>query len=123
MLAGRRPGPAAPEPEGLAWPVPSASPRIVVEVFNATSTHRGGLARIAVRVLRAHGFDVVAFGTGGGPSARTWVAVRRGGPRAGRAVARALGVDSVVVAPDTLRLVDASVFLGDDYHPVVPLHP
>jgi hypothetical protein len=40
-----------------------------------------------------------------------------------RAVAAALGIDSVSVQRDTMRRVDVSVWLGPDFRPAGPLHP
>jgi hypothetical protein len=94
-----------------------------VEVLNGTS--RSGLARTATRVLRRQGFDVVFFGSadGAGRSPKTMVLVRRGAPSNGARVARALGTGAVTVRADTLRQVDVSVILGEDYRPPSELHP
>jgi hypothetical protein len=105
---------------GHAYAIPSPGRRIRVEVLNGTS--RVGLARTATRGLRQRGLDVVFFGTG--PSAEsTRVFVRRGDPGQGRDVVEALGVGRVVIQPDTLRRVDVSVLLGDDWRPRLALHP
>jgi len=105
---------------GHAYPIPSPGKRIRVEVLNGTG--RPGLARTATRVLRERGLDVVFFGTG--PDAdSTRIFVRRGDPGQGRDVAEALGAGRVVVEPDTLRRVDISVLLGNDWRPRLPWHP
>jgi hypothetical protein len=107
--------------EGHAYAIPSGQNRIMVEVLNGT--RRPGFARVATRVLREQGIDVVFFGNAAGPVESTRVLVRRGDPRQGKNVADALGAGRVLMQPDTLRRVDVSVLLGDDYRPRLPLHP
>ena len=101
-------------------------PRIVVEVLNATS--RSGLARTGTRVLRRAGIDVVSYGTAAPMPERfdsTRILVRRGNRDAGERVRRALQVGTVVMQPDSTRLVDVSVLLGADFAARAPLdfHP
>jgi hypothetical protein len=101
---------------GHAFPIPSADDRVVVEVLNGTG--RPGRARSATRVLRRQGLDVVFFGNwdGQGVVRTTKVVLRRGGDQAGaRRVAQALGAGTVVVDLDTLRRVDVTVILGEDW--------
>ena len=105
---------------GHAYAIPSPGKRIRVEVLNGTT--RAGFARTATRALREQGLDVVFFGTGPA-SDSTRIFVRRGDPGQGRDVAEALGVGRVVVEPDTLRRVDVSVLLGNDWRPRLALHP
>ena len=95
----------------------------MVEVLNTTS--RSGLARAATRLLRRRGLDVVFFGNGDVPGKldSTRVLARRGDRSAAERVARALGRGVVKVEPDTLRRVDVTVLLGEDYRPVVDGHP
>jgi hypothetical protein len=116
LLPGRRE-----RVEGHAYAIPSGQNRIVVEVLNGT--RRPGFARVATRVLREQGIDVVFFGNAEVPVESTRVLVRRGDPRMGKEVADALGAGRVLIQPDTLRRVDVSVLLGDDYRPRLPLHP
>ena len=105
---------------GHAYAIPSPGRRIRGEVLNGT--RRPGFARIATRVLRQQGLDVVFFGTG--PAAdSTRIFVRRGDPGQGRDVREALGVGRVVVEPDTLRRVDVSVLIGRDWRPRLPIRP
>lgn len=105
---------------GHAYAIPAPGKRIRVEVLNGT--RRAGFARTATRALRAQGLDVVFFGTG--PSSdSTRIFVRRGDPGQGREVAEALGTGRVLVQPDTLRRVDVSVLLGNDWRPKLPVHP
>jgi hypothetical protein len=59
---------------------------------------------------------VVYFATGPATDS-TRVYVRRGDPTRGRDVARALGTGRISVAPDTLRRVEVTVVLGNDYAP------
>jgi hypothetical protein len=105
---------------GHAYAIPAPGKRIRVEVLNGTT--RPGFARTATRALRERGLDVVFFGTG--PAAdSTRIFVRRGDPGQGKDVAEALGVGRVVLEPDTLRRVDVSVLLGNDWRPHLPVHP
>ena len=101
-----------------------AAPRVMVAVLNASG--RPGLARLGTRVLRDAGIDVVTFGNAGEsrvPLDSTRILVRRGPRSAGERIRRALGVGQVVLAPDTTLLLDASVLLGSDFSPRLPLHP
>jgi hypothetical protein len=117
---------------GLLWPRPAARPlpasavpspmgRVMVEVLNGT--RRTGAARTATRLLRRQGVDVVFLGNADSLAERTRVIVRRGDPAHARYVAQALGAGNVVVETDTLRRVDISVILGDDFRPRLELHP
>jgi hypothetical protein len=106
---------------GHAYAVPSPERRITVEVLNGT--RRQGLARVATRVLRERGVDVVFFGNADSLADSTRVLVRRGDPGRGKDVVEALGAGRMRIAPDTLRRVDATVIIGEDYRPKLPLHP
>ncbi len=107
-----------------AYPLPGTEHTLTIEVLNGTS--RTGLARIATRQLRQAGFDVVYVpGTGpAGPAVRaSRVIARRVDAKAARAVALALGIENVVAIRDTMRRVDVSVWLGEDYRAPTDLHP
>jgi hypothetical protein len=106
---------------GLAYPVPPRDPRVTVEVFNGTD--RAGLARVAARLLRREGIDVVNVGNAAATAPVTRVIVRRGKGEHARRVARALGGAEIITAVDSLRRVDLSVVIGADFKPVLPLHP
>ena len=117
---------------GLLWPrpeprpthavaVPSPQGRVLVEVLNGS--RRQGAARTATRMLRRQGLDVVFLGNADSLADSTRVIVRRGDPNKARYVAQALGAGKVVVETDTLRRVDVSVILGDDFRPRLSLHP
>lgn len=105
--------PPPPKPAERAYPIPSVENRITVEVLNGTK--QAGVARAATRSLRHRGIDVVFFGNAEAAADSTRIFVRRGDPRHGREVQRALGMGIVVVEVDTLRRVDVSVVLGTDY--------
>lgn len=107
--------------QGHAYAIPSPERRITVEVLNGT--RRAGAARVATRILRRQGLDVVFFGNADRRADSTRVIVRRGDPGRGSDVRDALGVGRVVVEPDTLRRVDVSVILGQDFRPGGELHP
>jgi hypothetical protein len=108
-----------------ARPIPGEGvPRVTVEVLNAGA--RPGLARVATRMLREAGVDVVSFGnapTEQGTLDSTRVVVRRGSPDVGRRVREALGVGRIAVQLDSTRLLDASVLLGADFAPRPQFHP
>jgi hypothetical protein len=117
---------------GLLWPRPEQRPthavalpspqgRVLVEVLNGS--RRQGAARTATRMLRRQGLDVVFLGNADSLADSTRVIVRRGDPNKARYVAQALGAGKVVVETDTLRRVDVSVILGDDFRPRLAIHP
>jgi hypothetical protein len=84
------------------------------------------MARIGTRVLRDAGIDVLSFGNSGDgktPLDTTQILVRRGPASVGERIRRALKVGKVVMDPDTTLLLDASVLLGADFSPRLPLHP
>lgn len=93
----------------------------MVEVLNGT--RRQGAARAATRLLRGQGLDVVFLGNADSLSAFTQVLVRRGDPRRASYVLAALGGGKIAIDIDTLRRVDVSVILGDDFRPKQDLHP
>jgi hypothetical protein len=114
--------PAPPPPVvSHAYAVPSAENRLQVEVLNGT--RRPGAARVATRLLRQQGVDVVFFGNADRLVDSTQIVVRRGNPANAAAVRGALGAGRIVVARDTLRRVDVSVLLGQDFRPKLELHP
>ncbi|HWH04251.1 MAG TPA: LytR C-terminal domain-containing protein [Gemmatimonadales bacterium] len=102
----------------------AAGPRVTVAVQNASG--RPGLARLGTRVLRDAGIDVLSFGNSGDarhPLDSTRILVRRGSASVGERIRRALKVGKVVMDPDSTLLLDASVLLGADFSPRLPLHP
>jgi LytR cell envelope-related transcriptional attenuator len=114
-----RPRHADPAPASAAPPRPNE--RVMVEVLNGT--RRQGAARAATRLLRSQGFDVVFLGNADSLSPKTRVLVRRGDSAKAKYVSAALGGGTVGIDIDTLRRVDVSVILGDDFQPKQPLHP
>jgi hypothetical protein len=114
--------PAAEQPPVRAVGVrhPAAG-KVQVEVLNGTQ--RQGAARTATRMLRGQGFDVVFLGNADSAAESTRIIARRGDSTKARYVARALGSGEVVVQIDTLRRVDVSVILGEDFRPRLELHP
>jgi hypothetical protein len=115
-VASRRPEQVV----GHAYPVPTAEDRITVEVLNGSG--RPGLARVATRVLRSQGLDVVYLGNGPAVDSTT-VYVRQGNEAAGKRVRRALAQGRLTSARDTTRHVDVSVILGPDYRAPDDVHP
>ena len=99
--------------------------RVTVEVLNASG--KPGLAKMATRVLRDAGVDVVYFGNGPanlGTLDSTRILVRRGPADIGERLRRALRAGTVVLQRDPTRLLDASVLLGADFTPPrSELHP
>jgi hypothetical protein len=103
-----------PDASGPTAALGATEGRLVAEVLNAASP-RAGLARIATRVLRDAGIDVVFYGTADTTVDTTVVLVRRGEPRQGERVAKALGGGRVIVAPDAARRVDVTVWVGREW--------
>jgi LytR cell envelope-related transcriptional attenuator len=92
------------------------APAVIVEVLNASG--RAGDARVATRLLRHEGIDVVYFGNAPPPENgldSTRIIVRRGSVKAGDRVRAALGQGKVEVELDSSRLLDVSVLLGADF--------
>ena len=117
-LAGCQGGESA---RGFAIPGDEGT-RILVEVLNASG--KSGLARAGTRQLRRAGIDVVNFGNApAGPIDSTRILVRRGSVAAGEQVRRVLKVGTVVLRPDSTKLLDVSVLLGTDFSPRLDLHP
>jgi hypothetical protein len=110
-----------PRPARIAPPPVRPPERIIVEVLNGT--RRQGAARAATRLLRRQGLDVVFLGNADSLSELTQVLVRRGDPGKAHYVLTALGEGKLRIETDTLRRVDVSVILGDDFHPRMELHP
>ncbi|MFN2325471.1 MAG: LytR C-terminal domain-containing protein [Gemmatimonadales bacterium] len=87
---------------------------VTIEVLNGSG--RRGVARVATRVLQRAGFDVVYFGNAE-PLDSTAVLWRRGEDRHGASLVRVLGTGTVRDARDTLRRLDYTVILGQDWQP------
>lgn len=93
-----------------------------VEVLNGAGV--GGLARDATHHLRDGGFDVVFFGNASRfDHARSVVLDRRGDTERARAVAAALGIDSVATAIDSALMLEVTVVLGKDWPPPPVVEP
>lgn len=87
-----------------------------VEVLNGSGA--AGLARDATHQLREDGFDVVFFGNAGRfDHRRSRVIDRAGEIHRARAVAAALGIDSVVTTIDSALMLEVTVVLGEDWPP------
>lgn len=115
-LAGRGdPEPTDPGLRTLEWGIEDPA-SVRVEVLNGAGV--GGLARDATHHLRADGFDVVFFGNAGHfDHARSVAIDRTGTPDRARAVAAALGIDSVTTAIDSSLMLEVTVVLGRDWPP------
>jgi hypothetical protein len=115
-----RPGPGA-LGDGDARTLPGGTV-IRIEVLNGAGAP--GLARLATSRLRGGGFDVVFFGNAARfDHARSVVLDRTGDLAPARAVAAALGIDSVATVPEPDLLLDVSVILGADWPPPPPPPP
>ena len=108
-----RPATAVESPLDDVRRVVPADRRVVVEVLNGTQ--RRGAARIAMRMLRRAGFDVLYFGDAPASTDTTLVLVRRGEREPGEWLLDALGTGQLRSAPDSLRRVDLTVILGPDW--------
>lgn len=85
--------------------------RVRVEVLNAGGV--SGFARTATVELRGAGFDVVHFGNARAFDRESSAVIDRvGRPDFARAVANALGIDTVLTQPDPNLFVDVTVLLG-----------
>lgn len=94
------------------------SSRARVEVLNGMG--ESGAAEAAASRLRDMGFDVVYFGNASSfDHERTEVLARTRKTDAARRVADSLGVDSLIVRPDTSLYLDATVVLGKDWERVL----
>ena len=95
--------------------------RIKVEVLNATKVR--GLARRATMYLRDRGFDVVDMGTSAEQHSKTLVLDRSNHPEWAALVGKALSA-KVESRPDSVRYLDVTVLLGDDWRPpALPFYP
>ncbi|MDZ4674658.1 MAG: LytR C-terminal domain-containing protein [Gemmatimonadota bacterium] len=105
-------GADAPALEEVRRVVPRGE-RVVIEVLNGSG--RQGAARIATRVLRRAGFDVIYFDNAPDPVDSTLVLVRRGAAARGGWLVEALGTGRVVLEEAPARRVDLTVILGPDW--------
>jgi hypothetical protein len=87
--------------------------RVIIEVLNGTE--RRGAARIATRMLRRAGFDVIFFGNAPAGADSTLILLRRGEDRPTAWLREALGTGVIRAEPDSLRRVDLTVILGPDW--------
>ena len=94
-------------------PIPGEEQGILVEVLNGTQVD--GLARSITRRLRTAGIDVVYFGSDDNNQRDTTILlVRRGDSTVAGSVLDILGIGTVRVQLDSLRLLDVTVLLGRD---------
>lgn len=98
-------------------PVPGdRGPAITVEVLNASG--RSGDARLATRLLRHAGIDVVYFGNASENGLdSTRIIVRRGSEQVGHRVRAVLRQGRIEIELDSTKLLDVSVLLGVDFPP------
>lgn len=89
--------------------------RILIEVLNGST--RQGAARIATRVLRRAGFDVVYFANAPEQVDSSQVLVRRGPREPAEWLVEALGTGVIRAAEAPERRVDLTVILGPDWRP------
>jgi len=94
------------------------TPAGVVEVLNGSGVK--GAANIMARRLQDKGFDVVKVGNADEMNhAYTMIAVRRPGTAVGERLAQTLGVKRVLLFYNEALLVDATVFVGQDYQEIL----
>ncbi len=94
------------------------APLGVVEVLNGSGIK--GAANLVARRLQDKGYDVVKVGNAPEKNyLKTLVAVRRPGTAVGERVAAALGVTRLLPYYNENLLVDASVFVGQDYQEIL----
>jgi LytR cell envelope-related transcriptional attenuator len=96
-------------------PIPGdRSAAILVEVLNASG--RSGDARLATRLLRHAGIDVVYFGNAAENGLdSTRIIVRRGSAHVGQKVRAILRQGRIEIELDSTKLLDVSVLLGADF--------
>lgn len=118
VVAGRggTPATAAGTSKGAANLGQVVPAEVRVEVLNGAG--RSGLARSVTRSLRREGFDVVFYGNAERTDhPRSVVLDRLNRPDRARAVAAALGIDSIAMAVDSSLMLDVTVLLGRDREP------
>lgn len=94
------------------------APLGVVEVLNGSGVK--GAANLVARKLQDKGYDVVKVGNAPDKNhQRTLVAVRRPGTAVGERVAATLGVQRLLPYYNENLLVDATVFVGQDYQEIL----
>lgn len=100
-----------------------AGERVQVRVVNTTGTR--GLARRATLLLRDFGYDVVDFDTDARRRRdRTTVQVHTGRSEVGERLRRVMGTGETQVTPDSLRYLDFTILIGNDWKPPAqPLRP
>ncbi len=100
-----------------------AGARVQVRVVNATATR--GLARRATLMLRDFGYDVVDFDTDTRRRReQTVVLVHTGKTDVASRLLRVMGTGEIQATPDTLRYLDFTILIGNDWKPPTqPLRP
>lgn len=100
--------------DDLQNPPPLVDDRIKVEVLNGAGV-RGLAQTVSIRLLGL-GFDVVAIENADHFNyQRTHIVERSSRTGSGREIADKIGVDSVAVALDPNRFLDATVIVGHDW--------
>ncbi|OGS27326.1 MAG: hypothetical protein A2297_05545 [Elusimicrobia bacterium RIFOXYB2_FULL_48_7] len=92
--------------------------KITVEVLNASQSP--GIALEVTRKLRDNGFDVINYQNCPTKSKKTTVIDRIGNLRAAQQVAGLMLTEEIFTRYDSKRLVDISVYIGEDYREKVP---
>jgi hypothetical protein len=94
------------------------APLGVVEVLNGSGVK--GAANQVARKLQDKGYDVVKVGNAPDKNHHhTLVAIRRPGTAVGERVAATLGVERLLPYYNENLLVDATVFVGQDYQEIL----
>jgi LCP family protein required for cell wall assembly len=92
---------------------PGGGLKITVEVLNTSDA--AGAALEVTRNLRDCGFDIIDYKSLATRQPKTIVVDRVGDLRAAQMIGRIMGTDEIFTRFDSKRMVDISVYIGDDY--------
>ncbi|OGS21590.1 MAG: hypothetical protein A2252_12425 [Elusimicrobia bacterium RIFOXYA2_FULL_39_19] len=87
--------------------------KVTIEVLNASNV--SGIALEVTRKLREQGFDVIDYKNTQTKSVKTIVVDRTGNLKTAQNIANLLNTEEIFTRYDSKRLVDISVYIGEDY--------